>query len=285
LVGGLPGFTTQRTEASNPSFGVWPNLLVFSTGIIFDIITCLIQRSFCFATSDIRDGYALVKKSLLNPKYKKIVLILHSQGGIFGSLIIDWLLDEVPQDILLKLEVYTFGNAANHFNNPHRRLSELERIINEGHHSPQSKCIRYIEHYANSGDFVCVWGVLNFIQMSNRYMGRIFVRHGSGHQLNQHYLDNMFPLDADGKVLDANEFMESSFQSERRLTQRDKGESLISSLLSSSGSLEPHIANSHTSIDVSGGRHDTLSLHGLKVKDLSRLWRYRSGQSPSADVI
>jgi hypothetical protein len=37
-------------------------------------------------------------------------------------MIIDWLLQEVPQDLLAKLEVYTFGNAANHFNNPHLHL-------------------------------------------------------------------------------------------------------------------------------------------------------------------
>jgi hypothetical protein len=37
-------------------------------------------------------------------------------------MIIDWLLQEVPQDLLAKLEVYTFGCAANHFNNPHLHL-------------------------------------------------------------------------------------------------------------------------------------------------------------------
>jgi len=51
-----------------------------------------------------------------------VVFILHSQGGIEGSLIIDWLLQELPQNLMAKLEVYTFGNAANHFNNPHRHI-------------------------------------------------------------------------------------------------------------------------------------------------------------------
>lgn len=48
---------------------------------------------------------------------------MHSQGSIQGSLMLDWLLQELPQDLLSKLEIYTFGNAANHFNNPHRHLS------------------------------------------------------------------------------------------------------------------------------------------------------------------
>lgn len=37
-------------------------------------------------------------------------------------MILDWLLQELPQDLLSKLEIYTFGNAANHFNNPHLHL-------------------------------------------------------------------------------------------------------------------------------------------------------------------
>lgn len=61
-----------------------------------------------------------MKEALLDEKNKKVVFILHSQGGIEGSAIIDWLLQELPQNLLSKLEVYTFGNATNHFNNPFR---------------------------------------------------------------------------------------------------------------------------------------------------------------------
>lgn len=61
-----------------------------------------------------------VKRALSNEKNTKVIFILHSQGGIEGSAIIDWLLQELPQNLLSKLEVYTFGNAANHFNNPFR---------------------------------------------------------------------------------------------------------------------------------------------------------------------
>jgi len=91
-------------------------------GIIFDVLQCLIQRNFTYATQDVRDCYRIVKSTLYQPHLTKVIFILHSQGGIEGGLIIDWLLQEVPQDLLAKLEVYTFGNAANHFNNPHLHL-------------------------------------------------------------------------------------------------------------------------------------------------------------------
>ena len=153
-------------------------------------------------------------------------------------MIIDWLLQELPQDLLAKLEVYTFGNAANHFNNPHLHLLSQhaalshptavsttktttqvhyhDPLVNGGNDvvhvaqpntvkssrqsSSSGKTIRYIEHYAHSSDFVARWGVLHFIcnfslaPTAPRYMGRVFERPGKGHQFNQHYLDNMFPL-------------------------------------------------------------------------------------------
>lgn len=71
-----------------------------------------------------------VKKALYDENNTKVIFILHSQGGIEGSAIIDWLLQELPQNLLSKLEVYTFGNAANHFNNPFRSAAaenEAER--------------------------------------------------------------------------------------------------------------------------------------------------------------
>ncbi|KAI8624156.1 hypothetical protein F5Y19DRAFT_480925 [Xylariaceae sp. FL1651] len=99
-----------------------------TTGIIFDVIECLIQRNFGYATSDVRLAYKILRDKLYNPQYSKVVFILHSQGGIEGGLVLDWLLQELPQDLLAKLEVYTFGNAANHFNNPHRHIeSQVEQ--------------------------------------------------------------------------------------------------------------------------------------------------------------
>jgi hypothetical protein len=100
-----------------------------TNGILFDVIECLIQRNLGYATYDVRVCYSIIKAKLYNPAYSKVVFVLHSQGGIEGSLIIDWLLQELPQDLLAKLEVYTFGNAANHFNNPHRHLGSQDRAL------------------------------------------------------------------------------------------------------------------------------------------------------------
>ncbi|KAI0418273.1 hypothetical protein F5X98DRAFT_124318 [Xylaria grammica] len=97
-----------------------------TTGIIFDVIECLIQRNFSYATSDVRLAYKILKEKLYNPQYSKVVFILHSQGGVEGGLVLDWLLQELPQDLLAKLEVYTFGSAANHFNNPHRHIQSQQ---------------------------------------------------------------------------------------------------------------------------------------------------------------
>lgn len=93
-----------------------------SSGIIFDVLQCLIQRNFNYATMDVRDCYKIIKATLYDVHLTKVIFILHSQGGIEGGMILDWLLQEVPQDLLAKLEIYTFGNAANHFNNPHLHL-------------------------------------------------------------------------------------------------------------------------------------------------------------------
>lgn len=310
---------------------------------------------------DIRDCYKIVKEALYVPKYTKIVFILHSQGGIEGSMIIDWLLQEVPQDLLAKLEVYTFGNAANHFNDPHQHLlSQHAALSNPGsvyttkttthihYHdivpgtdrgrepnmrpsyqkSLAGKSIRYIEHYANTSDFVARWGVLAYLHNSYftptapRYMGRVFERAGGrGHQFNQHYLDNMFPLqdsaEDQGGVGNsgfegaANEsaFMEtvvewdgggndgkcereglemSYLAAKGEPLEKDEEETLISDMspISSSSSM-----NALKGVFKNGGGITSSNGNGTKertqvqfrVKDLSRLWAYRNGRSPKMD--
>ncbi|KXJ85072.1 hypothetical protein Micbo1qcDRAFT_237594 [Microdochium bolleyi] len=113
-----------------------------TTGILFDVVECLIQRNFGYATGDVREAYKVVKDKLYNPQYTKVVFILHSQGGIEGGLVLDWLLQELPQDLLAKLEVYTFGNAANHFNNPHLHIRAQEE--------QQQHCVTLRQHHAES---------------------------------------------------------------------------------------------------------------------------------------
>lgn len=256
----------------------------------------------------------MVKEALAGREnnYEKVVMVLHSQGCIEGGIVIDWLLDELPHEMLEKLEVYTFGNASNHWNNPHSTASSYDAAHREVHSGPKrnglngalpplstqpEKAIRHIEHYANKGDFVAQWGVLNFIHLPNRFMGKLFERVGTGHLLNQHYLDYMFPLNAEGiGCADSNAFMDSEIKimspsstaAGRRATMQDE---IISRGDSPAGSLgyEPvSVIDINTPISISPLNTWTRSDHQQptmpatvpRVKDFSRLWHYRNGKSP-----
>ncbi|CAI6286251.1 unnamed protein product [Periconia digitata] len=232
-------------------------------GIIFDLIQCLIERNFCYATDDIRRSYAIIREKLLNPDYTKVVLILHSQGGIEGSLILDWLLGELSHDIIHKLEIYTFGSAANHFNNPLRHVNS-ESSKNEHVHA---NAVRHIEHYTNNGEFVARWGAITFAHTENRYMGRMFIRPGSGHLLNQHYLKSMFPLGKDGRVMERNAFMDMDVELPGHHSGDHNTREYVETVLNEG--------------DPVGGEHEQpRPVRTAKVKDFSRLWGYRNGMNP-----
>ncbi|KAF9880093.1 hypothetical protein CkaCkLH20_02047 [Colletotrichum karsti] len=283
-----------------------------TNGIIFDIIQCLLERCLYFGTSDTRACFALISEALLRPNNEKVVLILHSQGGLEGSIILDWLINQHPRSDLQKLEIYTFGNAANHFNNP-RIFKDAE----PGQEPGTNRAIRHIEHYANSSDFVSRWGVMNFKKKTadqqdrsviynlnasvlsgrtepkkqlsrrqinennklqeawNSYAGALFERTGSGHQFNQHYLDNMFPLD---KGLS-------------RVQQNGDGSPLPGTFMAAEVNVfnDPkqidrlrNLHNGHH--DHHGGHHHHHGINGdvtiKKVYQLSRLWEYVNGNSP-----
>lgn len=328
-----------------------------TNGILFDVIQCLIQRNFNYATNDIRECYAAVKETLYKTHLTKVVFVLHSQGAIEGGMILDWLLTEVPQDLLAKLEVYTFGNAANHFNNPHLHLLSQQaaltnpsavhttRTMTQVHYhdpvtahnsnlknghpnstkssrqtSSSGKSIRYIEHYAHTADFVARWGVLHFTinfslaPSAPRFMGRVFERPGQGHQFNQHYLDNMFPLSVapnsstgiggSGFLGAAEEsaFMEMPIEwGENHDEKKDEREGLEISYMGAKG--EPLNAREEEVLlrDMSpitpggvvsdmrrateNGGNSSSADRVFKVKDMSRLWLYRNGGSPKTDAV
>ncbi|KAJ5779940.1 hypothetical protein N7457_005100 [Penicillium paradoxum] len=249
-----------------------------TAGIVFDLLECLIQRDFAYATDDIRRSYALVKKALLDPECDKVVLILHSQGGIEGGLILDWLLDELPHNLLRRLEVYTFGNAANHFNNPRWTKPARSGAVSTSDLMNQfGQSIGHIEHYANAGDIVALGGVLHFVDIPNRYMGRLFVRPSSGHLLNMHYLDNMFTLGPDRKALNSNPFMDmevepwamagmNGYEGPPHRVRYSPTITRDEAFLPAKLSLQPSQPNGINRV--------------LRVKDFSRLWQYRNGGCP-----
>lgn len=238
---------------------------------MFDLLQCLIQRALLYATQDVRDCYVLVKKALLDENKKKVILVLHSQGGIEGGMIVDWLLDEVPFEVLHKLEVYTFGCLANHFSNPIRGRSP---------ESPEGiPAISFIEHYANQYDFACRFGVLHFTQKAekkgyaNRFMGQVFVNPRAGHQLNQHYLDSIFPLDE--ALLKAREPKPGDFMDmEVRVKSNKDG-----SIERVTGDALPRELQITFGDRITNGELPAKAVP--RMKDLSRLWHYRNGGSPA----
>ncbi|KDN67288.1 hypothetical protein CSUB01_01488 [Colletotrichum sublineola] len=235
-----------------------------TAGIVFDIIQCLIERCFYYGTSDTRACYAIIAAALADHKKKRVILILHSQGGLEGSLILDWLLSHSSRENLKKLEIYTFGNAANHLNNP-----EMEKGV---------RAVNRIEHFANSGDFVESWGVTYFVDKmmglprgDYEFFGRVLkdrshtpkrqysfqgtrflLKDKWGHLLNQHYLDRILPLN---HTLTAVEEVDSHDGLKHRKYLDEKR--TMGRLLSH----EDH----------------------LKIRNESRLWQYINGRVPDDD--
>ncbi|KAL2872842.1 uncharacterized protein BJX67DRAFT_376625 [Aspergillus lucknowensis] len=181
-------------------------------GLILDLIECLIQRDLDYKTVAIRQGRAQLRGALVAPATKKVVLIAHSQGGIIAASIVDWLFGELSYTQMQKLEVYTLASAARQFRNPliadeprkHDQDHKHEdRALTRNIQQPRrqmhgERVIKYIEHYANTKDFVSNIGVLQFTtpvaaySSQSLFSGVVFIREGSGHLCNMHYLDPMF---------------------------------------------------------------------------------------------
>lgn len=302
----LTGFSLTRRPPPPPK----------SSGIIFDVIQCLLERCFYFGTSDTRACFSLISEALRTSN-QKVVLILHSQGGLEGSIILDWLMNQHSQETMRRLEIYTFGNAANHFSNPRKHEADEKRP-----RGGDKRAVGHIEHYANSLDFVARWGVTHFKKALasrnnivgggggeyeddqgrgatvylkkakaaagldaprpcsesnqvekdwNSYHGTLIEREGSGHMLNQHYFDTMFPLD--------------KFRSGAEVDSH--GNPLPGSFMD----MEVEEVNDHQEMDNKRGRKSHEN-HGhavgsggkevckTKVYQISRLWGYTNGNCP-----
>lgn len=186
----------------------------------------------------------------------------------------------MPHDMVNKIEIYTFGSAANHFNNPPRH----DQSSMGNRRNPNA--VRHIEHYADDGEFVARWGVLKFARMRNRYMGRVFIRPGTGHLLNQHYLNAMFPLDDHKRVKEQNKFMDMQvmFSSDGAEHRARDGfvETLLNNGNGASGAIVEDLQAGVIPLSVRAGDSFASRAEPLKpkVRDFSRLWSYRNGGSP-----
>jgi len=232
-------------------------------GILFDLLECVIQRDWHYATEDTRETYNEMKKTLLDKKVKRVVVLAHSQGGIIVSSVIDALYADVPPNAFDKLEIYTFGCAAARFCNPLRPISPTTSSVDADPNAIVNvpsfpRQIAAIEHYTNEKDFVARIGVLHQVhgKPKNQYVGRVFTRLGhGGHMFEQHYLANMFAGE-DPEFLRTKVRVESSVAISK--PPKDEEEGLARATVNQT---EEECA-------------------GKTVAELSRLWRYKDGKVP-----
>ncbi|RPA96473.1 hypothetical protein L873DRAFT_1845397 [Choiromyces venosus 120613-1] len=279
-------------------------------GTVFDLVECLVQRCFSYATKDTRVLYDHLKSVLLDNNIRKCVVIAHSQGGIILSTALDSLFADVPSGAFEKMEIYTFGCAANHFNNPIRFVpsSFQQQTPLTNPQAPEERLIKHIEHYCNEHDFVARFGALHFAKdkLSNRFVGKVFENKGhGGHLLNQHYLDLMF-------AGDSSDFLDMVVE-----VEEDKAAARAQVASNERTQEEPRAARTWppartdfrmASVEVPGDLEQIRTLgrsiavpapgtgwdfstaarvrasaemqRGRTVRELSRFWRYKDGKSP-----
>lgn len=166
------------TAILNRTLGAW-----------FDLWECFLQRDMHLNTKDIRKGYPELVKHVTNMDIERIVLIGHSQGGIIVSAFVDQLLTDFDDEVLSRVEVYTFASAANHFSRAGKYVIENGQAVKvEDLPAPAASNgpFRHVEHFANTGDFVAQLGVLSHRpgQPGNThgvFAGQIFERNQEGH--------------------------------------------------------------------------------------------------------
>ncbi|KAI5798575.1 hypothetical protein FPQ18DRAFT_254108 [Pyronema domesticum] len=239
-----------------------------SYGIIFDLLECLVQRDFSYMTADIRVVYNEIKIALMNESIEKVVLLAHSQGGIIISTALDALYADLPPAAWDKLEIYTFGNAANHFNNPPRCIQCHNGSCNPlpglpSHPPSNRRQIAVIEHYANSKDFVARLGVLQSVKGlpgGNQFVGKVFTRLGEGgHLFCQHYLGPMF------------NGIRPDFLDEVVVPEED----------TAIRRAEAGAKNGRDEIEKVSEAEDQIGdAVGQTVMEISRLWKYKDGRIP-----
>lgn len=173
----------------------------------------------------------------------------------------------------------------------------------------EERLIRHVEHYANEHDFVSRFGVLFFARdkLSNRFVGKVFMNKGhGGHLLNQHYLDHMFVNEASGfldQVVDIDETtavsreeaagVEGDHNRTAANTRSNRGagtahgEPRVETGASSSASVRPELERVATGASqrsnfcyTKEARKSIDFERGKTVRALSRLWKYKNGNSP-----
>lgn len=135
-----------------------------SDGILLDLLECAAGRTMQIM-STLDTSVSRILEDALR-RYRKVVFLVHSQGGIIATGALYQLRDRLTGDdrhLLEKLEIYTFASAATEMN--------LEGI--------------YAEHFYHTHDYVARIGVA---ASPCQFTGRHFRHRASGHLFNTHYL-------------------------------------------------------------------------------------------------
>ncbi|KAL8995485.1 MAG: hypothetical protein Q9169_004779 [Polycauliona sp. 2 TL-2023] len=276
-------------------------------GVLGDCLECLLQRCLDYKSTGVRITYRYVKALLLDPPIKKVVLIGHSQGAIILSIVLDQLFSELPVTCMSKIEIYTFGSAASHFSNPlfsapaatnpsHKPNRGIEGQGQERSNESPRHVIAHIEHYANEYDMVCRWGVLHCTEgaLNNRYAGSVFMRLGArGHMLNQHYLNYVFPIPDEEISREPGEEPESTFLDSFLAVDATLAIKREDKTVDEAGMMQRECGagarKGDSAVMVSARKANREALEGgeegRRVRDVSRLWRYLGGRSPSPSRV
>lgn len=137
-----------------------------SDGFALDIFECVLGLTMQII-STLESSVADILEEALG-RYSKVVLIVHSQGGIISTGALYQLRERLTGSRSLlfnKLELYSFASAA----------TELDL--------PQI----HAEHFYHTDDYVARIGVAAHPE---RFSGWHFTHRASGHLLNAHYLEN-----------------------------------------------------------------------------------------------
>ena len=154
-------------------------------GIVIDLIESLFGRTFDFSSTPALYTRLRVEDALLSEGYDRVVLLAHSQGAIVASNVVRDLVEAVRSKSrtydLRKLEVYTFGSAADEI--------DADDDLSRSH----NRLVPYIEHFANREDLIAKMGILQKENPANQKEmdGQIYTVDKSGHLFNAHYLPDI----------------------------------------------------------------------------------------------
>ncbi len=151
-------------------------------GVLIDIFESVFGRTFDFSLTPELYTKRRVEDAIFSNMYDRVILLAHSQGAIVASNVIRELIRDFRQknrlEKLTRLEVYTFGSAADEI--------DADDTLSNAH----NRLVPYIEHFANTDDVIAQLGILQKENPTYRKImdGPIFKLEKSGHLFNAHYL-------------------------------------------------------------------------------------------------